>query len=150
MAKIQKQHKGLAACKVALKKARAGGAELTQEKAAEVAMATISAFEKKDGTPISLTDRQKDIVNAMFYPTIGVRVRVLQHTLDEAKSELDATMAGLLKPLLTPTALEKKLKAIENPETINWSEMVADDEGSGAQENPESDPQKEAEEETGE
>lgn len=125
-----------------VKSARKGGNALNQEKSAEIAVATISTLFRDDGTPITLSSQQTDILTALIYPKNSTRMRVIKATLKSAGCTLDETTEELLNRLLTPALLEKKLEKVQTaPPAINWSDMIdADEQESAAAETTEDDP----------
>lgn len=118
-----------AAFKATLKNALANEGRLTQQKSADIALATISAMHKDDGSLLNLTVQQKDWVKMMFYPTVTARLSFIKSMLGATGCTLDTATQELLNGLFTPANLEKKVKkAREEAPVINWSEMM-DEEG---------------------
>ena len=118
-----------AAFKATLKSALANSGKLTQQKSAEIALATIGTMFKDDGSPVNLTAQQKDWLRMMFYPTITARLSFIKSMLGASGCTLDAATQELLNGLFTPANLEKKVKkAGEEAPVINWSEMMDEEE----------------------
>ena len=113
-----------AAFKENMNKVRADGGIFTQKKAATVALPTLSKLKTDDDTEITLSAEQKDIITAMFYPTVEWRMKVIESVLKTASVELDANTMVLIKPLLNPAGVQKKLEDLENPENKNFEDFL--------------------------
>ena len=113
-----------AAFKENMNKVRADGGIFTQKKAATVALPTLSKLKTDDDTEITLSAEQKDIITAMFYPTVEGRMKVIESVLKTASVELDANTMVLIKPLLNPAGVQKKLEDLENPENKGFEDFL--------------------------
>jgi hypothetical protein len=113
-----------AAFKAAMKESRSDGEAFTQKKSATVSLACIAKLKNESGEYVALKDEQRDIISAMFYPTVEIRMKVIEATLKAAGVELDVNTTVLIKPLLNPSAVQKKLEEKDDPEKKGFADFL--------------------------
>ena len=111
--------------KAEINESREDGGSFTQKKSAKVALATLGKLKDAEGNYITLTEHQKNVFRAMFYPTNEVRMNVSEATLQEAGVDLDETTKALLLKLMNPAGIQKALEAMEQPAKKTLRDFLA-------------------------